>query len=240
MIQLASHYILVHRPANVLATLARLTSDPKRFPDGRLEAGDFFVRLAITRPLCASSRRAYNNIRVKVRKLRASIARGSRRCWQPKARAIRLRPWSPICSGKIRKIPKHELYARRYRWRQAKRARLRAALSELQELAKAMPSNATLHFNLGSAYMAATDQQNLGSAREQLEIALTNRPSSRAGQTGLGAAGIDAGRTGSGSSGRGRGFARRSGQSGGAPDSRQRPPQNGAAGEGARRADRSA
>jgi Tfp pilus assembly protein PilF len=52
----------------------------------------------------------------------------------------------------------------------------RAAISELEELAKAMPSNATLHFNLGRAYMAATDQQNLGSAREQLEIALKIDP----------------------------------------------------------------
>ncbi len=45
VIQLASHYVLVHRPADVLATVARLTSDSKRFPNGRLEAGDFYVRV---------------------------------------------------------------------------------------------------------------------------------------------------------------------------------------------------
>ncbi len=39
-----------------------------------------------------------------------------------------------------------------------------------------MPSNATLHFNLGRAYTAATDQRNLESAREQLEIALRIDP----------------------------------------------------------------
>jgi tetratricopeptide (TPR) repeat protein len=53
---------------------------------------------------------------------------------------------------------------------------VKAAISELQELTKAMPSNATLHFNLGRAYMTATDRQNFESAREQLEIALRIDP----------------------------------------------------------------
>jgi Flp pilus assembly protein TadD len=53
---------------------------------------------------------------------------------------------------------------------------VRAAISELRELTKAMPSNATLHFNLGRAYMSATDEQNLEWAREQLEIALKIDP----------------------------------------------------------------
>jgi len=176
LIQLASHYVLVHQPANALATLTRLTSDPKRFPDGRLEAGDFFVRLrdypAALREFQAGLQQhphenlkatrvyrkkiaevlATEGVRDQAQTMVADLLREDSK--DPEARA--LRATLSLASGETRQV--------------------KTALSELQELTKALPSNATLHFNLGSAYMAATDQQNLGSAREQLEIALRIDP----------------------------------------------------------------
>jgi tetratricopeptide (TPR) repeat protein len=176
LIQLASHYALVHRPADMLASVARLTSDPKRFPDGRLEAGDFFVRVrdypAALREFQAGqqqhSRQDSKAARVYRKKMAEVLAtEGARDQAQsmvtdllredskdPEARALRAA--LGLASGETRQV--------------------KAAISELQELTKAMPSNATLHFNLGRAYMAATDRQNLESAREQLEIALRIDP----------------------------------------------------------------
>lgn len=176
LIQLASHYALVHRPADMLATLARLTSDAKRFPDGRLEAGEFFVRVrdypAALREFQAGqqqhSRQDPKAARVYRKKIAEVLAaEGARDQAQsmvtdllrddskdPEARALRAA--LELASGEAHQV--------------------KAAISELQELTKAMPSNATLHFNLGRAYMAATDRQNLESAREQLEIALRIDP----------------------------------------------------------------
>jgi tetratricopeptide (TPR) repeat protein len=176
LIQLASYYVLVHRPADVLATLARLTSDPKRFPNGHLEAGDFFVRLrdypAALREFQAgrqqdagqnaSATRVYRKRiaevlategpRDQARAMVGDLLREDSR--DPEARA--LRATLALASGETSQI--------------------KAAISELQELAKAMPASATLHFNLGRAFMAATDRQNLEAAREHLEIALRIDP----------------------------------------------------------------
>jgi tetratricopeptide (TPR) repeat protein len=176
LIQLASHYVLVHRPADVLATLARLTSDPKRFPDGRLEVGDFFVRVrdypAALREFQAGEQqfrrqntKAARVYRKKIAEVLATEGRGAEAgamvadllredSKDPEARALQATLW--LASSETRQV--------------------KAALWELRELTKAMPANATLHFNLGRAYLAATDQQNLPAAREQLEIAIRIDP----------------------------------------------------------------
>ena len=172
LIQLASHYALVHRPADVLATIARLTSDTTRFRDGHREAGDFFVRLrdypAALREFRAGldqyARQDPKSARVYRKKVAEVLAtQGARDQAQsivadllkedskdPEARA--LHATLGLGSGETREV--------------------KTAIAELNELTKAMPSNATLHFNLGRAYMAPTGQQNLETARVQLEIAL--------------------------------------------------------------------
>jgi tetratricopeptide (TPR) repeat protein len=172
LIQLASHYVLVHRPADMRAALARLTSDPKRFPDGHLEAGNFLVRVrdypAALREFQAGQRQHPKAARVYREKIAEVLAtEGARDQAQsmvaallredakdPEARA--LHATLLLASGEPRQI--------------------KAALSELRELTKALPTNATLRFNLGRAYLAAGDQQNLPAAREQLEIALRLDP----------------------------------------------------------------
>jgi tetratricopeptide (TPR) repeat protein len=172
LIQLASHYVLAHRAADVLATLKRLTSDSKNFPDGWLEAGNFSVRVrdypAALREFQAGQQQhpkaarvyreriaevlATEGARDQAQSMVAALLREDSR--DPEARA--LQATLLLASGEARQI--------------------RAALSELRELTKALPANGTLHFNLGRAYMAAGDQQNLSAAREQLEIALRIEP----------------------------------------------------------------
>ena len=176
LIQLASFYVLAHRPADVLTTLARLTSDSKKFPDGHLEAGEFFVQVrdypAALREFQGGERRyppqnvkATRIYREKIAEVLATEgARGQagdlvavllkEDSKDPEARA--LHATLLLDSGEPRQV--------------------KAALSELRELTTAMPFNATLHFNLGRAYMAGGDQQNLLLAREQLEIALRIDP----------------------------------------------------------------
>jgi len=172
LVQLASHYFLMHRTADVQATIARLTADPKQFPAGRLEAGDFYARIhdypAALGNFRAGEQQNPKSARVYRKRIAAVLAtEGARDQAQtmvtellredskdPEARA--LRATLELASGEARQV--------------------KAAISELKELTNAMPSNATLHFNLGSAYRAATDQQNLELAREQFEIALRIDP----------------------------------------------------------------
>jgi len=172
LIQLASHYFLARRQEDVLATIAYLTSDSKRFPDGCLEAGDFFVRVrdypAALRQFRAGLQRNPRQNPLTARVYRKKIAEvlateGERDQAQsivtdllredskdPEGRS--LRATLLLASGESRNV--------------------KAAISELQDLTKALPSNATLHFNLGRAYMTDPDPQSLELARQQLEIAL--------------------------------------------------------------------
>ncbi len=176
LIQLASHYALAHRPADVLATIARLTSDTTRFGDGHREAGDFFVRVrdypaalrefqAGVQQYAAQDPKAERVYRKKITEVLATEgARDQAQAMVAEllkedskdSEARALRATLGLASGQARQV--------------------KAAIAELNDLTKAMPSNATLHFNLGRAYMAPTDQQNLESAREQLEIALRIDP----------------------------------------------------------------
>lgn len=45
VVQLAEHYARLQRPSEMTSTLERLTSDPKTFPEGRLQVGDFYAKV---------------------------------------------------------------------------------------------------------------------------------------------------------------------------------------------------
>ncbi len=45
LMELAFHYYLSHRAADMRSVIDRITSDSKTFPEGRLVAGDFYVRI---------------------------------------------------------------------------------------------------------------------------------------------------------------------------------------------------
>ena len=237
LIQLASHYAVVHRPADMLATIARLTSDIQRFRDGPRQAGDFFVRV---RDYPAAMREFQTGLeqyarqdpkvaRVYRKKIAEVLAtEGSREQAQsmvaellkedskdPEARA--LRATLDLASGETRQV--------------------KAAIAELNELTKSMPSNATLHFNLGRAYMALTDQQNLESAREQLEIALRVDPHHEPAKLAWAELALARGEPARAVQAADEVTREVPSQSGGTADSRQQPGQDGGAGEGTGRAD---
>jgi Flp pilus assembly protein TadD len=172
LIQLAFHYFLLHRQPDARAVIERLTSDPKTFPDGRLDAGDFYVRVheyqaalvhfaeGELRSFPKNSRKA----RVYRKKMAEVLATEGSRDQAEKIiagllkddskdpEAIALHATLLLASGDPKQV--------------------QAALAELQPLIAKMPRNATLHFNLGRAYMGV----NRDKAREQLEAALRLDP----------------------------------------------------------------
>ncbi len=175
LIQLAFHYFLVHRAADAVATIERLTSDPKMFPHAHLEAGDFYVRVrdypAALSQYDAGERQNHQSsktARVYRKKMAEVLATQGARDEAEKMVASLLRddPNDPealalhatllLASGDPRQV--------------------KAAIAELQPLVAKMPRNAALHFNLGRAYMVLADERIRQRAREQLEAALRLDP----------------------------------------------------------------
>lgn len=172
LIQLAFHYFLLHREAEMHGVLLRLTSDPKVFPDGRLEAGDFLARVrdypAALLQYEEGERQSPGKSRVYRKKMAEVLATQGVRDQAGKIvagllkedsedpEALALEATLMLASGDPRRV--------------------KAAIAELQPLILKMPRNATLHFNLGRAYMVPADGQNLEKAREQLEAALRLDP----------------------------------------------------------------
>ena len=171
LIQLAFHYFLLHREADMRAVIERLTPDPKVFPEGRLEAGDFYVRVRDYPAALAqyeegerrSSPRS-SKTRVYRKKLAEVLATEGSRDQAEKIVARLLKDDSKDPEA----LALHAtLLLASGDPRQAK-----AAVAELQPLIAKMPRNATLHFNLGRAYMGLNQEK----AREQLEAALRLDP----------------------------------------------------------------
>lgn len=102
--ELAFHYFLLHRAGDMRAAIERLTSDPKAFPDGRLEAGDFYVRVRDYPAALAQYEAGERQSPTRVRRGLACIARKWRRCWRLKEHAIKRGRLSRDCSRTIRKI----------------------------------------------------------------------------------------------------------------------------------------
>jgi len=186
LIQLAFHYFMSHRAADVRSTIDRLTSDPKTFPNGRLEAGDFYVRV---RDYPAALFQYENGERQSVhQRSKAS------RAYRQKMAEVLATQGAREQAGKIvagllqddsNDPEAHALHAALLLDSAlpapSDPGELKAAIAEMQPLLAKLPRNATLHFNLGRAYMAlaeaqAPEPQNLEKAREQLEAALRLDP----------------------------------------------------------------
>jgi tetratricopeptide (TPR) repeat protein len=176
LIQLALHYFLLHRAADVWSTIERLTSDPKAFPDGRLEAGEFYVRvhdypaalLQYEKGESQSPRPSSKIARIYRKKMAEVLATQGAHDQAKKIvdgllkddskdpEAMALHAALTLASGDPRQV--------------------KAAIAEMQPLIARIPRNATLHFNLGRAYIALADAQYLDKGREQLEAALRLDP----------------------------------------------------------------
>ena len=163
LIQLAFHYFMSRRPAEMQAAIERVTSDPKMFPDGRLKAGDFYMRIhdypaAILQYEKGKSRiyrqkmaevLATQGARDRAEKIVAGLLKDD----SNDPEALALHATLMLASGDARQV--------------------KAAIAVFQPLVAKMPRNATLHFNLGRAFLA---QQNRDKAREQFEAALRADP----------------------------------------------------------------
>ena len=178
LVQLAFHYFILHRASDVRAAIERLTSDPKAFPDGRLAAGDFYVRIHDYSAALAqyeegerqNPQRIPKKGRTYRRKMAEVLATQGSRGQAEKIVAALLKDDSKDPDA----LALHAaLLLESGLQASGDFQQVKAAIGELQPLVAKMPRNATLHFNLGRAYMA---QQNREKAREQLEAALRLDP----------------------------------------------------------------
>jgi tetratricopeptide (TPR) repeat protein len=181
LVQLAFHYLLCHRSADVQSTIERLTGNAKAFPDGRREAGDFYVRIhdypaALLQYAAGeqqSSHLSSKAVRVYRTKMAEVLAAQGARDQAGKIVTELLREDSRDPQA----LALHAALLLEFGLAAPGDPRqVRAAIAEMQPLLAKMPRNATLHFNLGRAYIALADKQYSDKAREQLEAALRLDP----------------------------------------------------------------
>jgi tetratricopeptide (TPR) repeat protein len=171
-LQLALHYYMTNRKPEMTATLARLTSDFKTYPDGHLQAGDFYLRIRdldsalqqyeLGEKGDGKNKRTYQKRMVEVlgtegKRDQASKIVDALLKQDPKdSDVIAMHATLLLQSGDPKKI--------------------KTVISELQPLVSKTPKNATLHYNLGRAYMATSDSQNLDQARIHFQEAIKLEP----------------------------------------------------------------
>jgi tetratricopeptide (TPR) repeat protein len=171
-LQLAFHYQMTERKDQMVATLARLTSDPKTFPDAHMQIGDYYLRIRdysaalqnyeLGQKENGKNKRAYQKKMVEVLGTQGKLDQASK-----------------IVADLLKQDSKDpEVVAMHATLLLATgdRKQIKTVISELQPLVSKMPGNATLHFNLGRAYMANGDVQSLDQARMQFLEALKADP----------------------------------------------------------------
>jgi len=171
-LQLAFHYYRTERKDQMTATLARLTSDPKTFPDAHMQIGDYYLRIS-----------DYNNA-LQSYELGQKENGKNKRAYQKKivevlARQGKLDQASKIVADLLKQDSKDtEVVAMHATLLLASgdRKQIKNVISELLPLVSKMPGNAALHFYLGSAYMANGDAQSSDQARMQFLEALKIDP----------------------------------------------------------------
>ena len=156
LMQLAFHYFQTNRAAEMQATLDRITAQPAVFPNARLEVGDFYTHVRqFDRALSEfeqgekenpKSRPSYQKKRVEVL---ASLGR-TEQAVQLLDEVLRNDPKDPEAMALKATLeiaqPGHQ---------PANAAiRRKKAIADLENLARKMPANPLLHYNLGRAYLA--------------------------------------------------------------------------------------
>ena len=173
LLQLAFHYYSAGRKPDMEDAIARLLSDRKTFPDARLQLGDFFVRLGdFPRALEQFQGGKSEN---------ATLRRAcDKKIVELLATEGKISDASALLAGLLKEDPKDPeavgLHATLLLQRSGKN-QAKAALAELQPLARKIPDNKLVHYNLGRAYMATGDPSSLAQAAIQFEQALKLDPS---------------------------------------------------------------
>src|SRR3984893_11098144 len=171
-LQLALHYYMTNRKPEMTATLARLTSDLKTYPDGHLQAGDFYLRIRdldnalqqydLGQKEDGKNKRTYQKRMVEVLGTEGKHDQATK-----------------IVDALLKQDPKDsEVIAMHATLllQTGDPKQIKTVISELQPLVSKRPRNATLHYNLGRAYMATSDSQNLDQARIHFQEAVKLEP----------------------------------------------------------------
>lgn len=169
ILQLAFHYYLTNRRGEMAATLLRITQDPKTYPKGHLQVGDFYLKtrdfdqaLKVYREgetVDTADRPAYDRRMAEILAMQGKTDEATKLLTQvlnansKDSDAIAMRAALMVQRGN--------------------RDELKKAIGDLQPLVTKNPKDPMLHFNLGRAYMANRD---LDQARQQLQDALKLSP----------------------------------------------------------------
>ena len=172
LLQLAFHYYISNRKAEMNSTLQRMTSDSKTFPDNHMQVGDFFLRI---RDL-DSALQQYDQGQKENSKLRRMYQKKVVEVLATQGKSDQA---SKIVAALLKEDPKDPETVAIHATlllQSGDRKQLKTVISELQPLVSKMPGSAVLHFNLGRAYMVTGDPQSLEQARMQFLEALKIEP----------------------------------------------------------------
>ena len=172
LLQLALHYYMTNRKPEMTATVTRLTSDPKTFPDGHLQAGDFYLRIRdlpdalqqydLGQKEDGKNKRTYQKRMVEVLGTEGKHDEAAK-----------------IVDALLKQDPKDSDVIAMHATlllQTGDPKQVKTVIGELQPLVAKTPKNATLHYNLGRAYMANSDSQNLDQARIHFQEAIKLEP----------------------------------------------------------------
>lgn len=172
LLQLAFHYYMVNRKPEMAATLQRLTSNPKVFPDNHMQVGDFYERIrdfdGALQQYDQGQKEDSKNRRIYQKKMVEVLGTQGKR-----------EPAAKLLAGLLKDDPKDpEALAMHgtLLLETGDKSQVKTVIAELQPLIAKMPGNPTLHLNLGRAYMTAGDPQSLDQARIQFLEALKIEP----------------------------------------------------------------
>jgi tetratricopeptide (TPR) repeat protein len=177
LLQLAFHYSLTRQTNEMNATLARMTSDPKMFPQGHLLVGDFLMRVGlIDRALSEYQQGEKSDTKNKAtygkRAAEALTAQGrSAEAAQVISRLIKENPKDPEVVAMHASVLVKSKDPKQ----------IQTAIDELLPLlSSTQPGESgalqVLHFNLGRAYLVKEDAASLQKAQTHLQEALKLNP----------------------------------------------------------------
>ncbi|HEX4593086.1 MAG TPA: tetratricopeptide repeat protein [Bryobacteraceae bacterium] len=181
-LQLALHYYMTNRKQDMTATLARLTSDLKTYPDAHLEAGDFYLRIRdlddalqqydLGQKEDSKNKRTYQKRMVEVLGTEGKHDQATK-----------------IVDALLKQDPKDSDVIAMHATlllQTGDPKQIKTVIGELQPIVAKTPRNATLHYNLARAYMAASDSQNMDQARIHFQEAIKLEPRYMPARLGLG------------------------------------------------------
>ncbi len=172
LLQLAFHYYVTNRKPDMTATLQRLISDPKVFPNNHMLVGDFYERIRdfdnALQQYDQGQKDNPKNKRVYQKKMVEVLGTLGKREQASKMVTALLKD--------DQKDPEVIAMHATLLLEGGDKNQIKTVIAELQPLVSKMPGNPTLHLNLGRAYMANGDPQSLDQARLQFLEALKIEP----------------------------------------------------------------